>query len=71
MDQSFASSTFRSRYKYCKMLFEKQDQCIYQGWPNCDSRAVCGSSNLCTRLFELSKKLCIYFLFLLQSVEIV
>ena len=39
---------------------------------NCSSRAECGSSNLWVRLFQLSKKLyiCFYFLFLVQSVEI-
>jgi len=45
---------------------------VDQGWPNCGSWAICGYSNLCTRLFELFDKLyiCFYFLYLLQSVEI-
>ena len=30
-------------------------------WPNCGSRVVCGSSNLCMRLFELFEKLYISF----------
>jgi len=40
---------------------------IGQGWPNCGSPAACSSSNLCMRLFELSKKLHICFLFPFQS----
>jgi len=45
---------------------------IKQGWLNCSSRAACGSSNLCMRLYDLSKNyiIVLYFLFLLQSAKI-
>jgi len=39
-------------------------KCLRQGWSNC------GSLNDCMQVFELSENLYIYFLFLLQSVEI-
>jgi len=42
---------------------------IGQGWPNCGSRAACGSSNLCMRLFELSEKLYICFLFIISIAK--
>jgi len=36
---------------------------IHQGWPNCRSWAIYGSSHLCMWLIELSEKLYICFLF--------
>jgi len=50
------------------IIIDKQSLIIKQGWPNSSSGAACGSSNLHMWLIELSEKLCICFLFLLQSV---
>jgi len=42
---------------------------LEQGWPNYGSQAACNSSNLCMRLFELSEKLYICFLFFISIAK--
>jgi len=52
-----------------KVTRDKTIYALWQGWPNCGSRAACGSSNLCMLLFDLFEKLYLCSLFFISITK--